>query len=191
MNRRIALKWFTRILGLACALVVAVPGASFVIATVRRTKGDGPLVRRVARLQDLVPGRPFEAPILASWRDAWIVHPEQPIGRVWLVRRTDEHTPPANSQVEVYSAVCPHMGCIVGWVPADKRFFCPCHKGAFNLSGEPIPSDQLGWQNPVPRPLDKLACHLVEEKSADSSTWWVEVTYELFEQGATTQIAKT
>jgi len=34
------------------------------------------------------------------------------------------------------SNVCPHLGCQVHWEPQNKRFFCPCHNGAFNASGE-------------------------------------------------------
>ena len=191
MNRRMALTWLSRILAVACAALVAVPGASFVIATVKRRKGDGPITQRVARLNDLTPGQPFEAPIVASWHDAWIVHPEQPVGRVWLVRRTDAGTPPDKSRVDAYTAVCPHMGCLVGWVPGDKRFFCPCHKGAFDSSGDPLNAQQLGWTNPAPRPLDKLEAKLVEVKDGDASTWWVEVKYEQFQQGLTTQVVKT
>lgn len=34
------------------------------------------------------------------------------------------------------SSVCPHLGCQVHWEPQNERFFCPCHNGAFNASGE-------------------------------------------------------
>ena len=186
MNRRTALKWLSRILAAACAAVVAVPGASYVIATVRRKKGDGPITQRVVRLNDLTPGQPFEAAIIANWRDAWIVHPEQPVGRVWLVRRTDA----AQSPVDAYSAVCPHMGCLIGWVPSDKEFFCPCHKGAFQASGAPIPAKTIDATTP-PRPMDKLDCQLVLVKDGDASVWWVEVTYEQFVQGLSEQVVKT
>lgn len=41
------------------------------------------------------------------------------------------------------SSVCPHLGCQVHWEPAQDRFFCPCHNGAFDPSGKPIAGPPL------------------------------------------------
>jgi cytochrome b6-f complex iron-sulfur subunit len=35
------------------------------------------------------------------------------------------------------SSVCPHLGCQVHWESQNERFFCPCHNGAFDSTGEP------------------------------------------------------
>ncbi len=45
----------------------------------------------------------------------------------------DEH-----GKKTVLSAVCPHMGCIVGWNPAEKTWDCPCHGSRFASTGELI-----------------------------------------------------
>ncbi|CAK9217581.1 unnamed protein product [Sphagnum troendelagicum] len=37
-----------------------------------------------------------------------------------------------------YSAVCPHMGCIVKWNPIDHTFDCPCHGSKFDHYGHCI-----------------------------------------------------
>lgn len=34
------------------------------------------------------------------------------------------------------SSTCPHLGCQVHWEPANDRFFCPCHNGAFDPEGK-------------------------------------------------------
>lgn len=34
------------------------------------------------------------------------------------------------------SSVCPHLGCAVHWEQQNKRFFCPCHNGAFDAAGK-------------------------------------------------------
>jgi cytochrome b6-f complex iron-sulfur subunit len=36
------------------------------------------------------------------------------------------------------SSICPHLGCKVHWETQNKRFFCPCHNGAFNVEGNSI-----------------------------------------------------
>jgi len=36
------------------------------------------------------------------------------------------------------SSVCPHLGCQVHWQGQERRFFCPCHNGAFDEHGKGI-----------------------------------------------------
>ena len=45
------------------------------------------------------------------------------------------------------SRKCTHLGCTVPWVAEDKKFICPCHGSAFDISGNVISS-------PAPRALD-------------------------------------
>jgi Rieske Fe-S protein len=40
--------------------------------------------------------------------------------------------------VHAVSAVCSHMGCIVGWNETDRTWDCPCHGSRFELSGQVI-----------------------------------------------------
>jgi glycine/D-amino acid oxidase-like deaminating enzyme/nitrite reductase/ring-hydroxylating ferredoxin subunit len=41
-----------------------------------------------------------------------------------------------NGRVHAVSAVCSHMGCLVGWNQTDKTWDCPCHGSRFELTGE-------------------------------------------------------
>ena len=57
----------------------------------------------------------------------------------WRVREEDVRVyvvPQAAGQAPlVFSAICPHAGCVVDFQPKEKRFFCPCHNGTFDRSG--------------------------------------------------------
>jgi Rieske Fe-S protein len=38
-------------------------------------------------------------------------------------------------EVHRYTAVCPHLGCIVGWNSAESTWDCPCHGSRFDKHG--------------------------------------------------------
>jgi glycine/D-amino acid oxidase-like deaminating enzyme/nitrite reductase/ring-hydroxylating ferredoxin subunit len=44
----------------------------------------------------------------------------------------------ADGQLHVCSAVCPHLGCIVAWNPAERTWDCPCHGSRFEADGKVI-----------------------------------------------------
>ena len=81
-------------------------------------------------------------------RDAWLSRRGVPVGSV-LVQRTDAVT------FRVFSGVCPHLGCAVGYRPDADSFLCPCHQSSFQLDGA-LRHKPDGSSNPAPRPLDSL-----------------------------------
>jgi glycine/D-amino acid oxidase-like deaminating enzyme/nitrite reductase/ring-hydroxylating ferredoxin subunit len=44
----------------------------------------------------------------------------------------------ANGKLHQFSAVCPHLGCIVQWSAAEKTWDCPCHGSRFDKLGKVI-----------------------------------------------------
>ena len=50
-------------------------------------------------------------------------------GRFYLARQQD-------GGFIALSLRCTHLGCSVSWEESKKRFICPCHSSAFDISGE-------------------------------------------------------
>jgi Rieske Fe-S protein len=63
----------------------------------------------------------------------------------------------ADGQLQVLSAICPHLGCSVAWHPTQGKFICPCHGGQFKADGERI-------SGPPPRGLDRLHAQIKDGK---------------------------
>lgn len=184
MRRRTVLKWISGVLGGACAAVVGLPGLSYLLGTLRGKESQGELTRRVARLKDLPVGRPVAVPFIGARLDAWTLHSDEVLGRVWLVRQAGEGA----SSVTAFTATCPHLGCTIQHDTKANRFVCPCHQAVFGLNGEKVKELGNGRQNYAPRGMDALDCQLVTDETTQEV--WVEVRYQKFEQGLTTKVGK-
>jgi len=118
------------------------------VLTGGRDKGDAGWTS-VASADSFASGAAPKRIVLKEDRqDAWLRQPGVPVGSV-LVQRTGD------TDFRVFSAVCPHLGCAVGYQPGQERFLCPCHTSSFTVSGELLPHDD-GSPNPSPRGLDPL-----------------------------------
>jgi nitrite reductase/ring-hydroxylating ferredoxin subunit len=60
--------------------------------------------------------------------------------------------------VKAFSAVCTHLGCIVGYDSTSKQIICPCHDGHFNpISGAVI-------SGPPPAPLKPIGVSVEKDQ---------------------------
>jgi Rieske Fe-S protein len=78
----------------------------------------------------------------ASVRDAWATTRDVPLG-VAFVRKD------AGGAIRALSGVCPHLGCTIGFDPAQGKYVCPCHDSLFALEGDRL-------TGPSKRGLDEL-----------------------------------
>jgi Rieske Fe-S protein len=192
MKRRDVLAWICRGMATTVAAVIGVPGVQYVLGSLKRAPAETARFRRVARLNDVAAGRPLLVPVMGHKQDAWTTHAEQPIGRVWLVRRDaagtgDADEPPPGS-IQALTSLCPHMGCHVQLRDKGGSFVCPCHRATFGLDGSKLPAERTGERNHAPRGMDELASRLVRDEASDE--WWVEVKYEKFEPGLMQRVPK-
>lgn len=149
-TRRGFYRFGSSLIGGALGIGLAIPGVAYLIDPLRRSGGGSTIKRELTRLGQLTVGKPQAFPIIAERRDAWVKHPPEPIGAVWLVRQPDGSDPP----VIALSAECPHLGCLIG--TGEGGFACPCHGAVFGLSGEK--------RNAVsPRGMDTLAVELSKD----------------------------
>ena len=75
-----------------------------------------------------------------------------PAGAAINVTRQDK-TGTADAFVAL-SSTCPHLGCRVNWEAHHNRFFCPCHNGVFDptgnaISGPPADAGQVLFRYPL------------------------------------------
>jgi menaquinol-cytochrome c reductase iron-sulfur subunit len=122
----------SRLLGLAIACVLAVPGVAYLLTPVLRRKQNAGSFVPVARLSDLEPGVPRVFPVIQSRKDAWVTYPPEPVGSVWLVRQPEGDGRP----VLAFTSECPHLACPITLAHDAQGFFCPCHVSSFQLDGK-------------------------------------------------------
>jgi len=158
-NRRDVLKLVTCGVGAGLGLAIAGPVVRLVLApagTQTVTTPSAPLDLGAAdRVKVGAPWRRFDviAPVVA---DAWTSARDVVLGSAF-VKRTSE------SKVVALSAICPHLGCAVGYERDSDTFLCPCHNSKWDGRGE------LAGDAKAKRSLDPLP---IEIKDGRLSLTW-------------------
>jgi len=156
-DRRKFLKLATCGVGGAVGLAVVAPAVSLVIAPSRQQTvttprdpidvGDVGMLGADWRKLDVI------APEV---RDAWVTAKNVVLGAAWVRKAKGD-------KIEALSAVCPHLGCPVGWEADKQKFLCPCHNSHFGPNGEQ-------GDGPAKRGLDPLP---IEVQSGRLRLTWV------------------
>ncbi len=186
MERRSLLKRATCVLGGLFAALLGLPGMAYLVDP-RNTRASSGLFTRVARLSDLrrpaqgEPAVPMQVVIRAVRHDAWTLHPNRIIGRVWLIRQADD-------EVIALTTICPHLGCAINHEQTTGHFICPCHNSVFDRTGQrSLDADHPS--NPSPRDLDRLETKLTPIPGREGD-FHVAVRHESFIQGREDRVAE-
>jgi menaquinol-cytochrome c reductase iron-sulfur subunit len=136
--RRVFIKGFTGMLVALCSVLVGVPLVGSLVGTAFRK--INPSWMMLGGIDALPLGQPAHLTSVDVQTDAYIR--ESVTRHIWAIRKSD-------TELTVFSPICPHLGCHFDWNPSTKHFECPCHGSVYSLDGK-----VLG--GPAPRPLDIL-----------------------------------
>ena len=166
-DRRRFLQIATCTVGGGLGLVVAAPVVRLVLGPVgeqtvtsaREAIDLGPVERfgKSPKRVDVI------APVV---RDGWTSARNVVLGSAFI-RQT------APNVVDARSAVCPHLGCAVGWDRAQSNYLCPCHDSRFAVTGEKL-------TGPSQRGLDSLPVEITKDGR-------LRLTWERYQIGRSTK----
>jgi len=122
VSRRTFLDWLLTGGLIAWGIAFVAPVLSYVWPAQRR----GPGVQTVSAGQ---------ATDFADWQSKIVAVGGRPV----IVIRTPQG-------FRAFSAICTHLGCIVGWNEQKHQIECPCHAGMFDINGRVV-------SGPPPGPL--------------------------------------
>src|SRR5512139_235388 len=160
-DRRKFLGIATCAIGGGVGVVAAVPLLRFVVdpvgkqtvTTPREPLDLGPASRFVAEPTKVE----IVAPVI---KDAWAAARDVVLGAAYIRR--------VGSDLDARSAVCPHVGCVIGFDKAQNNYLCPCHDSRFALDGAKL-------SGPSERGLDQLPLQIVNGR--------VLLTWERYKTG--------
>jgi menaquinol-cytochrome c reductase iron-sulfur subunit len=150
-DRRRFLQLATCAIGGGVGLVAAVPVIRLVTAPTGLqtvTSPNEPLdVGADARIK--AGGPPQRVDVVAPVvQDAWSAAHDVLLGAAWVRRLSD-------GKLQAFSAVCPHLGCAIGWDAAAGNYLCPCHDSRFDVAGARL-------SGPTERGLDPLPIEVAD-----------------------------
>lgn len=186
-NRRTFLRWAIHGLGAIFGVMLGFPAICYLIDPRNRPAppSDFRLVPGV-KASLVVMGQPVQGVIRAVRRDAWTLHPNDVIGRVWITR-----VGPGNNvaDFQVFTTICPHLGCFVNLnLDPSTGFTCPCHNAQFQPNGDLV--ERPDYENAAPRPMDSLAFQLAPDPDNPEDKLF-EVEFQSFEASKKEKIVRS
>ena len=160
--------FLARISGFGAATMAALIGIpvvrAFVSPVLSRRRADN-WIKVADDIALLDVGVPVRVNFVQSTTDAWLE--SRTLNGVWLFTEDGE-------KFKAYNGHCTHLGCSYIYDKEHGNFFCPCHRGQFDVKTGAV------LAGPPPRPLDEL-----EVQIRDSAVF---VKYRNFRLGVPEQV---
>lgn len=137
-TRRTFLKVFIGVLTFLMGLALGIPLVGSLLGSRRQTARHA--WSEVAEVSSLPDDQPVRLNFSSRTEDAYQRRPMT--HSVWVIKHSQ-------SDITVFSPICPHLGCYYNWDRQSGRFECPCHLSIFSVDGRVL-------SGPAPRPLDTL-----------------------------------
>ena len=126
------------------SFVLAIPLVESLISTAKKVKNKtfsklSPInsIPITTKQED----NPVNLTFVTTKQDAFIksLEPEN----AWVVKKTE-------TDITVFSPICPHLGCRYSWHPEQKLFICPCHNSIFTIDGKLVSGPALRGLDTLP-----------------------------------------
>jgi menaquinol-cytochrome c reductase iron-sulfur subunit len=141
LGRRRFLRWVSGIGAAIGGVLVGVPALRAFISPILPTPKTDDWVKVADDIALLDVGTPVRVNFVQSTVDAWLE--SRTLNGVWLY--TED-----GAKFKAYNGHCTHLGCSYAYDSDRKNFFCPCHRGQFDVKTGRV------LAGPPPRPLDEL-----------------------------------
>ena len=138
VSRRKFFKILSGIFAGFIAFSLSFPMIETLVGTIVKKKGRA--YSKVTSLNSIPENEPVEPSFILTEEDAFIE--SNKAHEVWVIKKSD-------SNITVFSPICPHLGCRYQWNSSRELFICPCHHSVFNIDGKVV-------SGPAPRSLDTL-----------------------------------
>jgi menaquinol-cytochrome c reductase iron-sulfur subunit len=117
---------------------VGLPAIAYIVGPALKKKAESWV--RLGAISKVEPGTPTLFKTTIERQTGWITDRED-ISAYVLTEDGQNYIAMSN--------ICTHLGCRVRWISEQQKFFCPCHNGVFDKSGNVL-------SGPPPRPLDRF-----------------------------------
>jgi len=141
VDRRGFLRWVSGIGAATIAALSAFPALRAFLSPVFAKPRADSWIKVADDIALLDVGTPVRVNFVQSATDAWLE--TRTLNGVWLFTEDGE-------KFKAYNGHCTHLGCSYVYDKDHGNFFCPCHRGQFDVKTGRV------LAGPPPRPLDEL-----------------------------------
>jgi menaquinol-cytochrome c reductase iron-sulfur subunit len=137
MSRREFVTIVTAFLGSIMGIVIGLPGIAYLVSPALKTSGTSGNKISLGPRTNYPVGTPTSFSFTRSKINGW----EKTVNSYGVfVYRSSE------TELKVFSNICPHLACRVVWYDDKKEYICPCHDAHFGIEGNVL-------SGPPPRPM--------------------------------------